>query len=162
MAQMATSTVVSNPGTAPNYCSVEYNLWFLPGEIHLRTCATKSRTSSAPSARPTPGYGEHPPRFTWKLRDIYFPPAETSPDHPFIQSLSDALQASGQEQNRSLYRRLGAARRYAERGISGAIFGPGRIAQAHSPDEYVEINQLRAACACMALAATAWCGLTSD
>ena len=24
--------LVSNPGTSPNYCSAEYNLWFLPGE----------------------------------------------------------------------------------------------------------------------------------
>ena len=24
--------LVSNPGTSPNYCSVEYNLWYLPGE----------------------------------------------------------------------------------------------------------------------------------
>ena len=47
---------------------------------------------------------------------------------------------------------------YAEVGIPGAIFGPGRIAQAHSPDEYVEIEQLVSACKAMALTAAAWCG----
>ena len=47
---------------------------------------------------------------------------------------------------------------YAEQGIDGTIFGPGRIAQAHSPDEYVEVEQLISACKAMALAAAAWCG----
>ena len=45
---------------------------------------------------------------------------------------------------------------YAERGIAGTIFGPGRIAQAHAPNEYVEVAQLVAACQAMALAAAAW------
>ena len=29
---------------------------------------------------------------------------------------------------------------YAEQGIPGVIFGPGSIAQAHSPDEFVELD----------------------
>ncbi len=47
---------------------------------------------------------------------------------------------------------------YAEAGIPGAIFGPGRIAQAHSPDEYVDVDALITACQVMALTAATWCG----
>jgi acetylornithine deacetylase len=105
--------------------------------------------------------GVHPPRFTWKLRDIYFPPAETSPDHPFIQSLAIALESAGREPRIEAFTAASELAWYAEVGIPGAIFGPGRIAQAHSPDEYVDLDQLHLACAAMALCAAAWCGVTS-
>lgn len=35
-------------------------------------------------------------------------------------------------------------RLYADRGIPGVVFGPGRLSNAHGPDEYVEIAQVLA------------------
>ena len=152
--------IVSNPGTSPNYCSVEYNLWFLPGESFP---AIRDEVESLVWAvsQTDPWLREHPPRFTWKLRDIYFPPAETSPEHPFMQSLVAALEKAGQEPRIEAFTAASELAWYAEVGIPGAIFGPGRIAQAHSPDEYVDLDQLHAACSVMALAAAAWCGVAS-
>jgi acetylornithine deacetylase/succinyl-diaminopimelate desuccinylase family protein len=152
--------IVSNPGTSPNYCSVEYNLWFLPGESFP---AIRDEVESLVWAvsQTDAWLREHPPRFTWKLRDIYFPPAETPPQHPIIQSLVAALEKAGQEPRIEAFTAASELAWYAEVGIPGAIFGPGRIAQAHSPDEYVDLDQLHVACAAMALAATAWCGVAS-
>jgi acetylornithine deacetylase/succinyl-diaminopimelate desuccinylase-like protein len=153
--------IVSNPGTSPNYCSVEYNLWFLPGETFE---AVRDEVESFVRAvsQTDPWLREHPPRFTWKLRDIYFPPAETSPDHPLIQSLVSAIKRAGREPTIEAFTAASELAWYAEVGIPGAIFGPGRIAQAHSPDEYVELDQLRLACAAMTLCAVAWCGISSS
>jgi acetylornithine deacetylase/succinyl-diaminopimelate desuccinylase family protein len=152
--------VISNPGTSPNYCSVEYNLWFLPGESFP---AIRDEVESFVQAvcQTDPWLREHPPRFTWKLRDIYFPPAETAPEHAFIQSLVGALETAGQKPRIEAFTAASELAWYAEVGIPGAIFGPGCIAQAHSPDEYVDLDQLHAACATMALGAAAWCGVAN-
>lgn len=152
--------VISNPGTAPNYCSVEYNLWFLPGES-LNQIREEIESFVAAVCQTDPWLRRHPPRFTWKLRDISFPPAETPPDHPFIQRLAGALEMVGEEPRIAAFTAASELAWYAERGIPGAIFGPGRIAQAHSPDEYVDIAQLHSACVGMALTAAAWCGVAA-
>jgi acetylornithine deacetylase/succinyl-diaminopimelate desuccinylase-like protein len=151
---------VSNPGTSPNYCSVEYNLWFLPGES-LPAIRDEVESFVLAVSQTDPWLREHPPRFTWKLRDIYFPPAETSSGHPFIQSVVRALENLGHDARIEAFTAASELAWYAEVGIPGAIFGPGRIAQAHSPDEYVDLHQLHLACAAMAFGAAAWCGVAN-
>ena len=153
--------LLSNPGTSPNYCSVEYNLWFLPGET-LAAVRDEVETFVQAVCQTDPWLREHPPRFTWKLRDIYFPPAETGPDHPFIENLCSAVERAGGAPRIDAFTAASELAWYAEAGIPGAIFGPGRIAQAHCPDEFVELDQLRVACAAMALSAAAWCGVASS
>jgi acetylornithine deacetylase/succinyl-diaminopimelate desuccinylase family protein len=153
--------IVSNPGTSPNYCSVEYNLWFLPGES-FESVRDEVESFVQAVSQTDPWLREHPPRFTWKLRDIYFPPAETSPDHVLIQNLASAIERAGREPRVEAFTAASELAWYAEVGIPGAIFGPGRIAQAHSPDEFVELDQLRLACVAMTLSAAAWCGTMSS
>ncbi|MEA2594136.1 MAG: formylaminopyrimidine deformylase [Thermomicrobiales bacterium] len=148
--------LISNPGTSPNYCSVEYNLWFLPGET-FEGVRDEIEGYVADVCRTDPWLREHPPRFTWKLRNIFFPAAETAPDHPFIQGLSGALTELGLPPRVEAFTAASELAWYAEQGMSGTIFGPGRIAQAHSPNEYVEVEQLVGACKAMALAIAGWC-----
>jgi acetylornithine deacetylase/succinyl-diaminopimelate desuccinylase family protein len=150
--------VISNPGTAPNYCSVEYNLWFLPGET-IEDVRQEIEGYVDAVCAIDPWLREHPPRLTWNLRNIYFPAAETAPDHPFIAALTAAIETTGHAARVTAFTAASELAWYAERGIPGAIFGPGRIAQAHSPDEYVDVAQLRAACTAMALTAAGWCGI---
>lgn len=150
--------MVSNPGTAPNYCSLEYNIWFLPGES-FDAIRDEIEEHVLTACRLDPWLREHPPRFTWKLRDIYFPPAETPSDHPFIQNLAGALETLGKPPRIEAFTAASELAWYAEQRIDGTIFGPGRIAQAHSANEYVEVEQLCTACAAMALTAATWCGI---
>lgn len=147
--------LISNPGTEPNYCSVEYNLWFLPDET-LDAIESEIEGFVFGVRRTDPWLRDHPPRFTWKLRDIYFPPAETAPGHPFIRTVRDSLETLGLPAPVEAFTAASELAWYAEHGISGTIFGPGRIAQAHSPNEYVEVNQLIAACKTMALTMATW------
>lgn len=151
-------TMVSNPGTSPNYCSLEYNIWYLPGES-FDAIREEIEAHVLTNCQLDSWLRAHPPRFTWKLRNIYFPPAETPPDHPFIQDLSASLITQGLPASIEGFNAASELAWYAEHDIPGAIFGPGRIAQAHGPNEYVELDQLRRACTVMALTAAAWCGI---
>lgn len=152
--------LVANPGTEPNYCSVEYNLWFLPNE-RLDHIQTEVETYVFDLCRTDSWLREHPPHFSWKLRGIYFPPVETAPDHPFIQTVRRALETLGVPAPVEAFTAASELAWYAEQGMSGAIFGPGRIAQAHSPNEYVEVDQLLTACKTMALTIASWGGTTA-
>jgi acetylornithine deacetylase len=149
---------ISNPGTSPDYCSLEYNVWFLPGET-LDEVQQEIEGYVADVCRLDPWLRAHPPRFTWKLRSIYLPPAETPIDHPFVSALSQSLMSTGVPVRVEAFQAASELAWYAEHDIPGVIFGPGRIAQAHSPDEHVEVNQLVKACKVMALAAASWCGV---
>ena len=86
-------SVISNPGTAPDYCSLEYNIWFLPGET-LEGIQQEIEGYVADVCRLDPWLRDHPPRLTWKLRDIYFPPAETPVEHPFVEAVSQGLRSA--------------------------------------------------------------------
>lgn len=151
-------TMVSNPGTSPNYCALEYNIWYLPGES-FDAIQGEIEGHVLTACQLDPWLREHPPRFTWKLRNIFFPPAETAPDHPFIQELARALTTMDQPPRIEGFNAASELAWYAEHDVAGAIFGPGRIAQAHGPNEYVEVSQLRRAVSIMALTAAAWCGV---
>jgi len=148
--------LVSNPGTSPDWCSVEYNLWFLPQE-RFEDIRDEIEGFVADVCRTDPWLREHPPRFTWKLRNIYFPPADTPADHPFLDVMRGALARTGLAPAVEGFTAASELAWYAEQGIPGTIFGPGRIAQAHSPDEHVEVAQLVAAARILAAAAAEWC-----
>lgn len=153
-------SVISNPGTAPNYCSIEYNLWYLPGES-FEDIRREIEWFVTSVCETDPWLRQHPPRFSWKLRDIYFPPAATESDHEFIKVLAAAVETAGRESRIEAFTAASELAWYAELDIPGTIFGPGRIAQAHGPDEFVDLDQLHIATTAMALAAARWCGVVS-
>ena len=148
--------LISNPGTSPNYASVEYNIWWLPDES-FESIRDEIERVVAAICETDIWLRAHRPVFTWKLRGIYFPAVDTPPDHPFIDHVREALVAVGVAPVTEAFTAASELAWYAEQGIAGTIFGPGRIAQAHSPNEYVEIEQLVTACTVMAIAAADWC-----
>lgn len=147
----------SNAGTAPNYCSVEYNLWFYPDES-LEAVQEEVERAVAAVASVDPWLREHPPRFTWKLGQIYFPPLDVPLDHPAVRTLAGCLEAVGLD---ATPRGFGAATDlawYGERGLPGIICGPGALAQCHVANEYLETEQLRLAAQVYAQMLVSWCG----
>jgi acetylornithine deacetylase/succinyl-diaminopimelate desuccinylase family protein len=147
--------VISNPGTVPDYCSIEYNIWYMPYETfdgvrdeieqYLRRVCEND-----------PWLAAHPPRLTWKLNNIFFPPVNTPPDHPVITALAHALRRTGAEPAVTGFTAASELAWYAERGVPGVLFGPGEIAQAHSPDEFVPREDLIGAAKVVALALPAF------
>ncbi len=149
--------LISNPGTAPNYCSLEYNIWYLPDET-FEGVRDEIEQFVGAFCQTDPWLREHPPRFTWKTRNVFFPPVDTPPDHPIVAAVASALDAVGRPAEVVGFTAASELAWYAEQGIPGVIFGPGSIAQAHSPDEYVALDQLHDAARVMARTAAAWIG----
>jgi acetylornithine deacetylase len=146
----------SNAGTAPNYCSVEYNMWFYPDESLEDVRSQVEEVVSAVS-RADAWLREHPPRFTWKLGHIYFPPLDVPLDHPAVATLAACLGTVGLD---PAPRGFGAATDlawYGERRLPGVICGPGRLEQCHVVDEYLSTDQLMLAAQVYALMLVEWC-----
>jgi acetylornithine deacetylase len=149
--------IITNPGTTPNYCAVEYNIWYYPQET-LDEIKTAIEGYVNAWAQYDPWLKEHPPHFTWTLRNVSFPPVNTDPNHPVARSLSDSLQRFGHTGEITGFNAASDLAWYAQQGIDGIIFGPGDLAQAHSPDEYVPVSDVLTATNVIALALLSWCG----
>lgn len=149
--------IITNPGTTPNYCSIEYNIWYYPQET-LEEIKQAIEGYVLALAEYDPWLKKHPPRFTWTLRNISFPPVNTDPDHPVVRNLAASLQQLGCDARITGFNAASDLAWYAEQGIAGVIFGPGDLAQAHSPDEFVPVSDMLTATKAMALALLAWCG----
>jgi acetylornithine deacetylase len=149
--------IITNPGTTPNYCAIEYNIWYYPQET-LDEIKQALEGYVMALAEYDPWLKAHPPKFTWCLRNISFPPVNTSPDHEVVRSLMASLRALGCTPEITGFNAAADLAWYAERGISGVIFGPGDLAQAHSPDEFIPVADMLNATKAIALALLAWCG----
>ena len=147
----------SNAGTAPNYCSVEYNMWFYPDE-EFDDVRAEVEEHVAAVARTDPWLREHPPRFTWKLGNIYFPPLDVPLDHPAVQTLASSLEWCGLDATPQGFGAATDLAWYGERKLPGIICGPGALAQCHVADEYIELEQLHRAAQVYALMLADWCG----
>lgn len=147
----------SNAGTAPNYCSVEYNMWFYPDES-IDDVRAEVEEAVAAVSRADPWLREHPPRFTWELGSIYFPPLDVPLDHPAVRTLADCLGTVGLDATPQGFGAATDLAWYGERNLPGIICGPGRLAQCHVADEYLETEQLTLAAKVYALMVSDWCG----
>ncbi len=140
----------SGPGSVPDCCALEYNIWYYPTqplpelkaefEAHiLSACAEDWWLAS------------HPPRFIWALRGLSNPPAETDPAHPLAATLLASARAVDGSATATAMQGASLLPWYTKRGIPGVIFGPGNVAQAHGVDEYISVHNLKAATLALAM-----------
>jgi acetylornithine deacetylase/succinyl-diaminopimelate desuccinylase family protein len=146
----------SNAGTTPNYASVEYNLWWYPDEDYEAVKAEVEQVIEAVSSMDS-WLREHPPRVTWKLGSIYFPPLDVPLDHPAVAALSDSLRGVGLEPAPQGFGAATDLAWYGERRLPGIICGPGSLAQCHVAGEYLETRQLLLAAQVYAQMLVEWC-----
>jgi len=147
----------SNAGTAPNYCSVEYNMWYYPDESFDDVRAEVEEAVAA-VCRADPWLREHPPRFTWKLGQIYFPPLDLPLDHPAVGALAGCLREVGLDPTPQGFGAATDLAWYGEHRLPGIICGPGRLAHCHVDDEYIDTAQLLLAAKVYAQMLVEWCG----
>ncbi|HHY92345.1 MAG TPA: M20/M25/M40 family metallo-hydrolase, partial [Firmicutes bacterium] len=73
----------------------------------------------------------------------YCPPGEIPAEHPLVQALGAAAEKIlGTPPRLKGFEATCEASLLMTAGIPTVVFGPGRIAQAHNADEYVEVQQL--------------------
>ena len=149
--------MVSNPGTTPDYCSLEYNIWYYPGE-DLKDVKAEIEGQITAVANTDAWLREHPPIVTWDLRGISFPAAATDAHHDAVQSMKRAMAAVGLPERVEGATYVTDLSWYEAAGIPGFVFAPGSIDQAHSPNEYVEVDKLVQATKAIALMLVDWSG----
>ncbi len=100
---------------------------------------------------------EHPPKVEWF--GLLYEPAETDYNHPFVNKIKSCYKEiigkdpiiNGFEAGTDM--RLMAN----EYGTPGVMFGPGDIAMAHAPNEYVDIEELIKGAKVITLLMAEWC-----
>ena len=150
--------VVNNPGTMANYCAIEYNIWYYPDESQEQVKADFEAFVRA-VCQTDEWLRDHPPTFTWGLRHVTFPAFETPSDHPFIELLTRSAQQAGVRPEIKGFSAASDLAWYAQEEMPGCLFGPGGIAQAHSPDEYVSLADFGRAIEICAAQLAGWCGV---
>jgi acetylornithine deacetylase len=140
----------AGPGSVPDRCGLEYNIWYYPDQslVGMRA-AFETRVLEASAA--DWWLAAHPPRFTWALRGLTNPPAETDPAHPLAAVLLGSANQIDPDASATAMQGASLLPWYTRRGIPGVIFGPGSVAQAHGVDEFLDVSSLRAATLALAL-----------
>jgi len=141
----------------PDTCLLKGSLATLPGEstVEVKQAFTEYLGKFS---KKDPWLKDHPPKVQFK--GYCGDPAEISPDHPIVESISRQFvwitgkdpQISGREGAADIRYLI----RYGE--TPTVIFGPGSTEQMHANDEWVDINDLITATKVLALTLVDWCG----
>ena len=119
----------SQPNVVPDECVIDLDRRTIPGETET---SVKKELIEAFRKRGIPL-----PEFS-KSRSVPCPPLDTDPNLPFCQSF---LRAAKRRKSRGVPYFTDASP-IAVGGTPALVFGPGNIAQAHSTDEWVEMEQV--------------------
>ena len=119
----------TQPNVVPNECVIDLDRRTIPGETEA---SVKQELMKAFKARSIPF-----PEFS-KSRSVPCPPLDTNPDLPLVQSF---LRAANRRKSKGVPYFTDASP-IAMGGTPALVFGPGNIAQAHSTDEWVEMEQV--------------------
>jgi acetylornithine deacetylase len=141
----------SGPGSVPDCCALEYNIWYYPTQSLDRVRAEFEAGVLAACAGDW-WLRDHPPRFIWALRGLTNPPAETDATHPLASALLTSARRVSPDAIATAMQGASLLPWYTRRGIPGVIFGAGNVAQAHGVDEYIDLGSLRATTMALALA----------
>jgi acetylornithine deacetylase len=141
----------SGPGSVPDRCALEYNIWYYPNQS-LRDVRAEFEAAIGEACAGDWWLATNPPRFIWALRGLTNPAAETDPGHPLAAALLDSARRVDARAEATAMQGASLLPWYTRHGIPGVIFGPGHVAQAHGVDEYIAVSSLRGATTALALA----------
>ncbi|MBP0495929.1 M20 family metallopeptidase [Pararoseomonas indoligenes] len=150
-------TILSNPAIVPDTCTIDFDLKFLP---HERSADIRREFEAciARFAASDPWLREHPPQVIWDLYGLHFPPVDTPVDHPLSRALRESREAAGLPVTFEGALGVTDAAHYAAHGIKGIVYGA-LSADAHGPDESVDLASLLEAAQMIAAATVRFCGL---
>lgn len=132
----------AGPGSVPDCCALEYNIWYYPTQP-LEDLQAELEAHVLAACANDWWLAKHPPRFVWALRGLTNPPAETDPGHPLAAVLHGRARQIRPTAVATAMQGASLLPWYTSRGIPGVIFGPGNVAQAHAADEFLDLASLR-------------------
>ncbi|UCI31862.1 M20 family metallopeptidase [Mesorhizobium sp. B4-1-4] len=101
---------------------------------------------------------ENPIKVAWELGGLHFPPMDTSPDHPIVQSLVKRRAELGGEHKISGVIFVSDAAHYAGAGVDAVVCGASGDGF-HGLDEYVDVASLEETTKTLAASIIDWCGV---
>lgn len=157
------TSLTSEPslGSVPSHCEVRFSAGFIAGETREQI-EERLRQAFERVTRNDPWLAEHPPAI--ELTGPYFDPAAANEDHQLIVDLI----ASGRDLGLGDFpvHALSAGtdgRFLTNIGQTPAInFGPGAMARAHNPDEYINLSEYLQAIVWVAIAVARYCGVEEE
>lgn len=148
------------PFLISQFCTIEYAVWYPPQEKE-EDIRQEIEDHIFKACQLDSWLKENPPEIKFNL---HWPVSEISIDHPIVQTCARAHRDAiypRQVEDHKLFQGFCAVCDAAflnRAGIPSVIYGPGSLLQAHSVDEYVNIEELIIATKTFALAALEWCG----
>ena len=147
------------PSTVPDQLVVEGRFGVLPGEsTDNARRALASTLQHAASA--DPWLQQHPPELIWF--EGQFESGQTPQDAPIVAAVAACHASTLGNQPVIQGVTYGSdLRLFTNHGkIPAVLYGPGNVANAHTVDEYVDLEQVISATKVLALIITTWCGGT--
>ncbi|MFB6360019.1 MAG: M20/M25/M40 family metallo-hydrolase [Halobacteriales archaeon] len=120
----------------PARLEADARLGVAPGET-VAEVVEDYRDRLATAVQPSDWLREHPPSL--QLVDVQFEPAEVSAEEPIVGCVQEAMTIAGLTETTPVGETYGAdSRHYVDAGIPTVLFGPGRIEDAHFPNESIQ------------------------
>jgi acetylornithine deacetylase/succinyl-diaminopimelate desuccinylase family protein len=142
----------------PDYCSIEYAILYGPPES-AEQVEEEIQNYVFAGSKLDSWLSKHPPRIVWKG---FWPPGEVSLQHEICNQLVSAYESAlGERAEIQGFPAPVDAPFLNQAGIPTVIFGPGNLVQAHSENEYVEVDQVIKAAKTIALTVMQWCGFSA-
>ncbi len=159
-------------GRHPAFVADECRLWitvhFYPHEDY-REVANEVEEYLKQSVKDDSWFQENPLLFEWggksmiEDRGEIFPSAEVDPEYPAIKLLEQSHYAVEQETTSvSMSKTVTDAGWFDDAGIPTAIYGPGKLNEAHSVDEKIELEELIRFTKTLLTFIPAWCNVTKQ
>jgi acetylornithine deacetylase len=149
------------PYIVSTYCRIECIIWYPPHEA-VEDVKAEIEDYLQTAAKLDPWLAKNPPAIEWRN---HWPPFETDPDHPIIQTCVNAYEqasagASGFRKEAYIhgFAAVCDATFLNREGIPTIVYGPGDILVAHTRNEFVPVDEVIMAAKTYALAALNWCG----
>ena len=135
---------------------ISYAIWHAPQDPP-ESVKKEVEEQIARFANTDPWLRENPPKVEWLL---WWPPFDLPADAPICKAVDAAYQqVLGEEPKYYGFAAVDDAAFLNRGGVPAVTFGPGSLAVAHAPNEYVEIAELVDAAKIYAVTIAEWCGV---
>ena len=147
----------------PARCTLDCHVQYLPAQADADGFGTAVQAELerrvAEETAADPWLAAHPPRFTW-AGDV--PPGYHGPSEPVSATLLAAMSAIGLAPEIAARTTFFDGPTFSRAGTPAVAFGPGDVARAHAPDEFVPVAELVRAAQVLAVVAMRFCGVAAE
>ena len=149
--------IMTNPAIIPDVAVLDLDFKFLPNETKEDVRA-EFESFVHHFCQSDLWLKDHPIKIQWELGGLHFPPMDTPPDHPLVQSLFRRRTELGGKPKISGFIAVADCAHYAGAGVAAMICGATGDGF-HGIDEYVDIASLDETTKTLAAAIIDWCGV---